>query len=101
MEKKINLNQESQSKIVTKKTSVVLFAISLLASSFKQNDIYYVNSRAFQHITPNLDNFCVYNASFLSQYVFLKDTKRHPISGEGIVSITTPKFDIYDYEKYD
>jgi hypothetical protein len=38
-EKQNKENKKSQLDIVTKKTNVVLFAISFVASSFKQNDI--------------------------------------------------------------
>jgi hypothetical protein len=88
-EKKEKKSKESESNITTKKTSVVLFIVSLLAFSSRQNDIWYVNSRASQHMTPNLNNFCVYNAIFPTQYVLLGDDNKHPISGEGIVSIMT------------
>jgi len=46
-------------------------------------------------MTLNLDYFGVYNTFFSTQYVLLKDNSKHPISGEGIVAITTPKFNIY------
>ncbi len=42
-EKQNKESKESQSNITTKKTSVMLFAISLLASSSRQNDIRYVD----------------------------------------------------------
>jgi hypothetical protein len=40
-------------------------------------------------MTPNIDNFCVYNAIFPTQYVFLGDDSKHPSSGESTISIMT------------
>jgi hypothetical protein len=42
-EKQNKESKESQSNITTRKTSVVLFVVSLLASSSRQNDIWYVD----------------------------------------------------------
>jgi hypothetical protein len=63
-EKQNKESKESQSNITTKKTSFVLFAVLLLASSSRQNDTWYVDFGASQHMTPNLDIFCVYNSIF-------------------------------------
>jgi hypothetical protein len=87
-------SKEPYSNITTKKISVVLFVVSLLASSFKQNDIWYVDFGASQHMTPNLDNFCVYNTIFPTQYVFLGNNSKHPISGGNIVSIMTSEVEL-------
>lgn len=42
-------------------------------------------------MTPNLDIFFVYSAIFPIQYILLGNDNKHPISGEGIVSIMTSK----------
>jgi hypothetical protein len=42
-------------------------------------------------MTPNLDIFFVYSAIFPIQYTLLGNDNKHPISGEGIVSIMTSK----------
>ncbi len=42
-------------------------------------------------MTPNLDNFLVYNSIFPIQHVLLGDDNKHPIIGENIVFIMTSK----------
>jgi hypothetical protein len=42
-EKQNKESKESQLNITTRKTSVVLFVVSLLASSSRRNDIWYVD----------------------------------------------------------
>jgi hypothetical protein len=42
-------------------------------------------------MTPNLDNFLVYNAIFPIQHGFLRDGNKHPITGENTMSIMTSK----------
>jgi hypothetical protein len=42
-------------------------------------------------MTPNLNNFLVYNAIFPIQHVLLGDDNKHPITGENTMSTMTSK----------